>query len=162
GAVVLQKRVLARAGVAANDFEIPSDAEGGEFVVKLQADDGTADEKKIVINTYEAPRLQKQLEFVRKAYGPGDSVSAALSMNGAPGGPSAGKPLSAVVTGDDAEVARVPITTDAEGKATVRFALPQSMARGDGLLTVLAPDGGVTESIQKRIPIVLRTLDVGL
>ncbi len=48
------------------------------------------------------------------------------------------------------------------GAATASFDLPGKIARGDGLLTVLADDGGVTESIQKRIPIVTKSLAVGL
>ncbi len=160
GAVVREKRVLAADGVAANDFELPAEAEGGEFTLRLDADDGTTLEKKLIVSSYEAPRFQKELEFLRKAYGPGDSASAAIAVKRATGEPHAGKPLVGVVTVDDVEVARVPATTDAEGKAVLRFALPASIERGDGLLTVLVADGGVTESIQKRIPIILRALDV--
>jgi hypothetical protein len=162
GAVVAQKRVRVVDSVAKNDFEIPAEAEGGEFTLKLTADDGSSDEKKLIVNTYEAPRLQKTLEFVRKAYGPGDSVAAALEIKRPTGEPFAAKAVTATVTVDDVEVASVPVTTDAAGKATVRFTLPASIARGDGLLTVLAPDGGVTESIQKRIPILLHSVDVSL
>jgi alpha-2-macroglobulin-like protein len=36
------------------------------------------------------------------------------------------------------------------------------MSRGDALLTILAEDGGVTESIQKRVPIVMKTLSFAL
>src|SRR5262249_60837764 len=34
GAIALQKRVMAQGGVAANDFEIPAEAEGGEFILR--------------------------------------------------------------------------------------------------------------------------------
>jgi len=60
------------------------------------------------------------------------------------------------------QVARVPVKTDKEGKALVRFQLPASIARGDGLLTVLVEDAGVTESIQKRIPIVMNALQLAV
>jgi hypothetical protein len=162
GAVVAEKRVRMAGGVAANDFEIPDVAEGGEYTLKLVGDDGTGDEKKLVVASYEAPRLKKQLELTRKAYGPGDAVAAAVAVARATGEPFAGQPVTGVVTVDDVEVARVAATTDADGKAVVRFTLPAAIARGDGLLTVLASDGGVTESVQKRIPILLKTLQVSL
>ena len=58
-----------------------------------------------------------------------------------------------LATLDGVELARVPVSTDAEGNATVRIALPATIQKGDGLLTVLVEDGGITESVQKRIPI---------
>jgi hypothetical protein len=48
---------------------------------------------------------------------------------------------------------RVSLTTNAEGGALVRFTLPAKIERGDGLLTVLVEDGGVTESVSKSVPI---------
>ena len=99
---------------------------------------------------------------MRKAYGEGDTVSAAIEIKRATGEAFADKALTGVVTVDDVEVARVAIKTDNDGKATAKFQLPAKIARGDGLLTILADDGGVTESIQKRIPIVMKTMQLSL
>jgi uncharacterized protein YfaS (alpha-2-macroglobulin family) len=162
GAIVSQKRVLAKQGVAQNDFELSPDIEGGEYTIQLTADDGTHSTKKIIVNTYEAPRLKKNVEFVRKAYGEGDQVSAAIEIKRATGEAFAEKALTGIVTVDDIEVARVAIKTDKDGGATAKFQLPAKIARGDGLLTILADDGGVTESIQKRIPIVMKTMQLSL
>lgn len=161
GAIVGQKRVLAQGGIAKNDFALDPNMEGGEYTIQL-AYGGVKDTKKVIVNTYEAPRLMKTLEMLRKAYGEGDQVTAALEIKRTTGEAFAGKKVTAVVTIDDAEVNRVPVTTDGEGKATVAFKLPAKMTRGDGLLTILAEDGGVTESIQKRIPIVMTTLQLSL
>jgi hypothetical protein len=158
GAIVSQKRVLVQNGVARNDFALAPEIEGGEYTIQLLADDGTRDTKKIVVSTYEPPRLQKSLELLRKAYGEGDTVSAAVEVKRATGEPLAERALTAVVSIDDTERDRLTIKTDKQGKALVRFTLPASIARGDGLLTILAEDGGVTESIQKPIPIVLKKL----
>jgi hypothetical protein len=158
GAIVATKRALAQNGVARNDFELAGDIEGGEYTIQLASDAGTSDFKKIIVNTYEAPRLMKTLELLRKAYGEGDQVAAAIEIKRTTGEPFANRALTAVVTVDDAEVGRLALKTDGDGKALARFALPQTIARGDGLLTILAEDGGVTESIQKRIPIVMKTL----
>jgi alpha-2-macroglobulin-like protein len=162
GAIVSQKRVLAKSGVAQNDFALSPEIEGGEYTIQLTADDGTHTTKKIIVNTYEAPRLKKSVEFVRKAYGEGDNVSAAIEIKRATGEPFADKALTGVVTIDDVEVTRVAIKTDAAGGATAKFQLPAKIARGDGLLTILADDSGVTESIQKRIPIVMKTMQLSL
>ena len=162
GATAAEKRVLAKDGFAANDFIIPPEAEGGEYTLKVVVDDGTVGERKIIVNTYEAPRLQKNLELLRKAYGPGDPVTASLQVKRSTGEPFAARAVTAVATVDDVEIARLPVTLDHEGKGIIRFDLPASIERGDGLLTVLAPDGGVTESVQKRIPILLKSLDLAL
>ena len=162
GAVVAGKRVLVQNGVARNDFALGPDIEGGEYTIQLVLPSGATDTKKIIVNTYEAPRLMKTLELLRKAYGEGDQVSAAIEIKRTTGEPFADRPATAVVTIDDAEVSRLPLRTDKEGKALARFQLPASIARGDGLLTVLVEDGGVTESIQKRIPIVMKTLQLSV
>jgi len=162
GAIVATKRTLAQNGVARNDFALAADLEGGEYTIKLESDTGATDARKIIVNTYEAPRLMKTLELLRKAYGEGDQVSAALELKRTTGEPFADRAATAVVTIDDVETARLAVKTDGDGKAIVRFALPQKLARGDGLLTVLVEDGGVTESIQKRIPIVMKTLQLAV
>jgi hypothetical protein len=162
GSVVAQKRVLAQNGFARNDFKLPEEIEGGEYKLALVADDGTQDGKSIVINTYQAPRLQKTLELLRKAYGEGDHVSAAIEIKRATGEPFGDKALTGIVTIDDVELPRLKITTDKEGKATARFQLPAKLTRGDGLLTIMADDGGVTESVQKRIPIVMKTINLSM
>jgi hypothetical protein len=162
GAVVAQKRMLVQNGVARNDFELSAELEGGEYTLQLAADNGTTDAKKIIVSTYEPPRLNKTLEFVRKAYGEGDTVSAAIEIKRATGEAFGERALTAVVTLDDIELQRIPVKTDRDGKAFAKFALPARIARGDGLLTILAEDGGVTESIQKRIPIVMKTIQFGL
>lgn len=162
GASVAERRVIASNGVAAADFELAADAVGGEYSIELRADDGTHDTRKIVVNTSEALRLKKSVELLRKAYGEGDKVSAAIEMRRATGEPFGEKALTRIITVDDVEVQRVPITTDKEGKALARFDLPAHIARGDGLFTLIADDGGNVESVQKRIPIVLKTIALGL
>jgi alpha-2-macroglobulin-like protein len=162
GAIVATKRVLVQNGVARNDFALDPAAEGGEYTIQLIAPSGATDAKKIIVNTYEAPRLMKTLELLRKAYGEGDQVAAAIEVKRTTGEPFADRPLTAVVTLDDAELTRFALRTDRDGKALARFQLPAQIARGDGLLTVLVEDGGVTESIQKRIPIAMKTLQLSV
>ena len=162
GAVIATKRALVQSGVARNDFALAADLDGGEYTIQLRSDAGASDSRKIIVNTYEAPRLMKTLELLRKAYGEGDAVAAAVEVKRTTGEPFARRALTAVVTIDDAEVTRFALTTDGEGKALARFTLPAKLVRGDGLLTILVEDGGITESIQKRIPIVMKTLSLAV
>lgn len=162
GAVVLEKRVLTAAGAAHNDFVLPADVPGGEYVLAAATDHGAATERSVIVASYEAPRIKKKLEFVRKAYGPGDTVAAGIALHRATGEALGGRAITGVVQLDGDELARVAVTTDEAGAATVRFDLPSRIARGDGLLTVLVEDGGVTESIQRRIPITLDRLQLSL
>ena len=158
GAVVLKKRTQVQNGTATNDFEIPEGVQGGEYQIRAIADDGLKVERPIIVSTYEPPRVKKKLEFVRKAYGPGDEVTATLEIKRPTGEPLANKSVSAVIRLDDVELPRVSAMTNAEGGALVKFTLPASIERGDGLLTVLVEDGGVTESVSKSVPILLKKL----
>lgn len=158
GQTVLEKRLLVDHGHAANDFLLDRDLAGGEYILRAESPNGSVTERKVIVSAYEAPRIKKQLEFVRKAYGPGDTVVATLSLARATGEPLANRSITGLVTLDGNELARVPVTTDARGNALVKVALPAHIAKGDGLLTILVDDGGVTESVQKRIPILLRDL----
>ncbi len=162
GAVVLQKRVAIAEGVARNTFELPAGVPGGEYTIRVMSDTGSRFERGVIISSYQPPRIKKKLEFVRKAYGPGDHVAAALALHRATGEPLSAGTVTAIAEVDRQEVARVPIAMTAKGTALVKFDLPGHIARGDGLLTVLVEDGGVTESIQKRIPITLDKIKFAL
>lgn len=155
GASISRKLVDLRSGVGSNDITLSSDAPGGEYTLKLSAN-GTSDKRTIIVASYEAPRLKKSLEFLRKSYGAGAAVSAALKVSRSTGEPFAKKMVTAVVIIDEQEVSRTKLSTDADGNAVVSFTLPDNIAIGDGLLTILAEDGGVIESIQRRIPILMQ------
>jgi len=172
GAVVLKKRIRAATGGAAgagasppsssggttNDFELPAEAQGGEYTLRATTADGQRAERAIIVSAYKAPRLKKKLEFVKKAYGAGDLVSATVEVKRPTGEPLANKELAAVVTVDGVELPRIKFTSNAEGSALVKFELPKTIAAGDGLLTILVEDGSVTESISNSIPILQKRL----
>ncbi len=154
GSLVAEKFVEQRSGAATNDFALPGDAPGGTWRVRAIAPDGALAEREVVVLGYEAPRLKKSLEFVRKAYVPGDTVAATLKVEGPTGAALADHPVRAIVRVDGEDVA-VDAVTNAAGEALLRFPLPADVADPDGLLTVLVAESGVTESIARRIPIVL-------
>jgi alpha-2-macroglobulin-like protein len=162
GGKLLEKRVLCRAGMATNDFPLPADLAGGQYTLRARSDLGSAAERAVTVSTYEVPRLRKSIELTRKSYGPGDSVVATVEASRSTGEPLTGARASAVITIDGTEIARFAVAIDARGRGTVRFQLPSSMARGDGTITLTVDGGGVSETIQKRIPIVLADVEVEL
>ncbi len=161
GAVVLETRVRERESALSGAFDLPADVPGGEYTLKMEYKDA-AFERGVVVASYEPPRLKQKLEFLRKAFGEGDEVSATFEVKRPTGEPLAKKEVAAAIQLDGSELPRLTLTTNADGGAVVRFRLPEKMAQGDGLLTVLVDDGGVTESISRRIPIVLKKVQLSL
>jgi alpha-2-macroglobulin-like protein len=158
GATVLKRRIHTTAGSAASDFDLPAEVQGGEYTLRAIAGDGQRAERAIIVSAYEPPRLKKKLEFVKKAYGAGDAVSATVTVTRPTGEALGGKTLTAVITVDGVELPRVKVTSNADGGALVKFELPKTISAGDGLLTILVEDGGITESISKAIPILQKKL----
>ena len=157
GAVVVKQRVRAQHGVVQTGIDLSAGLAGGEYTLRVRGLTGTgvAGERPVILSSYEPPRLKLKLEFVRKAYGAGDEVTATFEARRPTGEPLANRTLSALVRVDGVDLPRVPVTTDEAGDGLVRFQLPTEIAVGDGLLTVLADDGGLTESIAKRVPIIV-------
>ncbi|MFO1285763.1 MAG: hypothetical protein U1F49_03975 [Rubrivivax sp.] len=94
-------------GGTTNDFELPAEAQGGEYTLRVTTVDGQHKaERAIIVSAYEAPRLKKKLEFVKKAYGAGDVVTATVEVKRPTGEPLANKALAAVVTVDGGAAAR--------------------------------------------------------
>ena len=160
GAVVLRKRVQQQQGLAHNDFIIPEGVQGGEYKLRAISHSGTKEERAIIVSTYEPPRVKKKLEFLRKAYGAGDEVSATIEVKRPTGEPLKQHALTAAIRVDNQDLPRVKVKTNEHGGAVIRFTLPKKMELGDGLLTVLVEESGVTESVSKRIPIVLKKVQL--
>lgn len=162
GAKVAEKRVLCQGGMATNDFTFGAELAGGLYTLRAVSDLGGTVDKTVTLSAYELPRVKKTLEFTRKSYAPGDEVTLQVSLVGASGEALMGARVAAVITIDGAEIARFFVPVDVKGKGTVRFQLPPRIARGDGLVTLQVDAGGITESAQRRIPIVLDQVDLAL
>lgn len=160
GAKLLEKRVLVHDGLATNDFVLPAGVAGGKFVVKGTSERGATFERELTVSTYELPSVKKSVEFRKKSYGPGEDVTAVAVLEKGTGEPLAGGRVTAVVAIDGGELARFVLFANDKGKVFVRFSLPRTMKQGDGTLTLLVDAGGVTESIQRKIPILLDRVDL--
>src|SRR5439155_18985438 len=90
-------------GVGAGEYALNPQAPGGEYTLTVrEANNRTpAEQRKFIVNRYERPRLNKELDFGKKSYGPGDELSATCRVTRAEGGaPVADKPVSAVLQVD--------------------------------------------------------------
>ncbi len=153
---------IERAGLAWT-WTVPPGAAGGVYRLVVSPQPGYPPaEATFEVRAYRAPRLNTDLQFVRKAYGPGDEVEATLAVTRAEGGAPGGAAIVATARVDGREVARVPGTLDARGRALVRFRLPARIDAPDATLAVAIADGGVQETAAKTIPIVLARLRVAL
>ncbi len=162
GSNVAEKALLLDDGVAANDFELPVGMAGGIYTLRANLSGGQVVERSVVVSVYEPPRVKKTLDFLRKAYGPGDVVRATVKLERATGEALAQHAFTALVLLDGRDFHRAILRTNAKGEAVVSFELPEQLGTGDGLLTILVDDAGVTESIQKRIPITLERIKLGV
>jgi TonB family protein len=162
GLEILRHRFPVAGGLAAGDFDIPAGIPGGAYTLRVRSDDGVTVERPVIVAVYEPPLLSKELELLRRAHGPGDAVEAAVRIRRATGEPLAQRTLTVVATIDGETLPRMTVRTDDEGAARVRFDLPGTLTRGDGLLTVLAEDGGISESISRAIPIELERMELRL
>jgi uncharacterized protein YfaS (alpha-2-macroglobulin family) len=148
-------------GVGVGDFALSDSVEGGEYTLSVRELNNRFPEekRKFLVNRYTPDRLNKELEFTKSSYGPGEVAEAVCKASLAEGGPLVG--ATPAVT---AQVDGVPIPaqalgrTDATGAVRVRATLPKQMDKGKSSLSVLFTDGGNQETILRPIPIVLKKL----
>src|SRR5207249_3777995 len=65
-------------GIGAGEWEIPAGQPGGEYTLAVSDAHHRfpPEKRKFLINEYRPPRLNKELDFTRNSYGPGDDVVA--------------------------------------------------------------------------------------
>jgi len=141
-------------------WRIPDNTPGGEYTATISfPNHGHAPAtRKFQIRAFHTPRLRTQLEFLSKAYGPGDRVNAVLEATRAEGGIPEDAKVTAVARIDGAEVWRGETSVDRNGRCAVSFDLPDSIENGVGSLTLVIEDGGAVESASKTLPILLQNI----
>jgi serine/threonine protein kinase len=159
-------------GIGAGEYAIPATATGGEYTLTVREalSRFAAQERRFLVNKYEKPRLNKELEFTRKSYGPGEEVMAGAKVSRIEGGiPLTDQPVTATIQvdgkhyradGKEDPNASIPLRTDANGAVGVRFQLPAQIDRGEASLALRFTDGANVETIVRPIPIVLNKLQV--
>ena len=155
--------------VGAGAMLLSATAPGGEYVLSVEDAAGRfpRQERRFIVNRYQKHYLNKELDFSRKSYGPGDEVQALCKVKNV-NGPVRNAQAAATVLidgktyGVDGRESSQPIQfrTDDEGTVTVRFTLPASIDKGQATLAVVFNDGTNVETLARTIPLVLKKLQV--
>jgi hypothetical protein len=166
GNVQQKMKLVAHDGVAKGDFHLDTEALGGMYKVKAYTKwqennkDGFVFEKELQVQNVVLPNLKMKLDFDRKAFGAGDDVVASLDLQSNDNQPLRNHAFSYKVSLDGESYVDLKGTTDAEGKAKLKFQLPEKLATNDGLVNVMIAYNGLTESISRSVPIVLNKIDL--
>jgi hypothetical protein len=155
-------------GVGAGSFQLDANGPGGEYTLIVRETNRRFPEqrRKFLVNKYEKPKLNKELDFSRKSYGPGDEVVARCKATYLDGRPV--KNCRALVTvkidnkrygshGEEKAEAFA-FQTDDAGLVNIRFYLPKTIERGLGTVAVTFDDRAMPDTIVRPIPIVLKKL----
>ncbi|MHC5021263.1 MAG: MG2 domain-containing protein [Planctomycetota bacterium] len=162
GAVVHTNSTSVVDSVMGMGWRLPKSLPGGVYTLKVTVANGVipATERTFEVRRFRQRRLRTQMEFLRKGYGPGDTVQASLKVARSEGGIPAGAEVTFVARVDGKEVHRGMAKVTPEGFCSVAFALPKEITSGQGSLTLVVRDGGVVESAAKTIPILLDSMKI--
>jgi hypothetical protein len=177
-------------GLGTGEFVLPKDLPGGVYslIVVEQNERFPAERRTFVVHRWQQPRFNKEAEFTRASYGPGDQVTLRGKVSrvaGRPGpGGGAGGPLIVPAPGVGApgmvgmggenihlqataaiggqQIRNEERGVEQDGSFTFEFNLPPKLATDSGSVTLLFSDanGGDVETLVKPIPIVLRDVNV--
>jgi alpha-2-macroglobulin-like protein len=164
GAVIQSKKYLALHGVAAGEFDFPASLPGGLYKIRAYSNwmlnFNQVFEREITLQAVVLPKLNLKLEFERKGLGAGETAIARFDAQSLDNQPIAEQTIkfSAALAGNTFYSGEA--KTDANGRAYLRFPLPDKLESADGLLNVQLGYGGQNEAISRPIPIVLNKIDL--
>jgi hypothetical protein len=157
-------------GIGVGSVVLDENAPGGEYalIVRETRKRFPEQRRKFLVNKYEKPKLNKELDFSRKSYGPGDEVSARCTAKYLDGKPVKNCRVEAVVSIDNRQYGSQGepsseaflFQTDEEGRVSIHFKLPKEIERGLGTVSVRFDERAMPETIVRPLPIVLKKLDV--
>lgn len=156
--------IISRNGTGSGDIALDKNISGGLYKIKAytkwQKNDSQPAffEKNIQIQGVVLPTLKMKLEFTREAYGKGDKVKAALTVETLANLPLKNIKFIFKVSIKGKTFLEKNGTTDKKGYADITFGLPENLDSTDGLLNIMIPYQGKTESISRSVPILLNNL----
>ncbi|KAJ3429815.1 macroglobulin / complement [Anaeramoeba flamelloides] len=144
---------------------LTEDQTGGEYLIEFYHQNclGVAmATRKFTVQTFEQPMFKTDLEFVRRGYGPCDTVEGYAVIERAEGGIPVKANISgkAVVDGDVVWEQKGLTIDKKSGRVTFEFELPEEMDKGEGTINLSIQEGGALGNSSKTIPILLQKLDV--
>ncbi|NIF06562.1 TonB-dependent receptor plug domain-containing protein [Chryseobacterium sp. Tr-659] len=168
GSVLIKSKYEVINGYAIGSFHFGEDMKGGIYKIRaftnwMQNEEGkNVFEKEITLQKIVSPRILMKLDFPKKGYGPGDEVTAEFSMRSLSSLPIPFYEGDYTTMNNGETFSEGKLTTDKEGKALLKFKLPQTLKSSDALLNIKVSFDGFTESVSRNIPVVLNNLDVKL
>lgn len=168
GTILKTLRMRSDEGNASGSYYFPSTASGGIYKIRAYTSwmknekESTWFTKEITVQKLVAPRVLMKLDFPKKGYGPGDTVTASYSIRNLNNQPIALFPAKYTVSINGTNVQTSSFTTDTAGKSLVQFTLPDTLNTTDGLLNITVLYDSYTESISRSIPISLHKADLQL
>lgn len=155
-------------GVAAEEstfglsWKVPKNTPGGVHKIVVESPMGLAPkaERTFEIRTYRPSLHDIDITYVKKGYGPGDSVEAKVEIQRADGSIPSGARMVAIARLDGQEIHREELSFPRDGFTKLSFELPTTIRRGEGTLFISLLDGAKDSSHGKSIPILLQTVDI--
>lgn len=166
GSVEKHLELICKKGIAQGDFQLGENAAGGIYKIKAYSNwqkneaEAFLFEKELTVQNVILPSVLLKLDYDKKAFGPGDLVSATAEIKSINNSPIALKDLKYIVQLDGKNFLEIKGRTDADGVLALSFRLPKERISNDGLLNILIEHEGKTESISRSIPIELNTIDL--
>ena len=137
-------------GVGSFVLQVPTESAGGPHTLEVLSRDGRFPPERIdlVVRSFQAPQLEKQIVLDRSSYAPGARGSATVTAQRlAMGGAGAlGAAVSATLVVDGDEVWRERRVLGPDGAATFAFTVPKDVAKGAARFVATIDDGGIVET----------------
>jgi hypothetical protein len=169
GATSKELRLPVNQGVATAQLDLDDTAPGGIYTLRAhtrwQQNDLQPEQyftKTLTVQKVVLPRVRMKVDFVEKAYGPGQKVNLKFEAKTLDDRPLANVNLKLVQRYDGTVQPPLAFKTDSKGEALITFTLPAKLATADGLATISFQHEGQTEAISRSIPIVLNKLSLKL
>ncbi|MBI3412246.1 MAG: hypothetical protein HY040_28275 [Planctomycetes bacterium] len=148
-------------GIGAGEFQLPADLPGGQYMLTVSeaSDRFPAEARGFLVNRWQVPLFNKELNFHRSAYGPGEKVVVRGRVTRLDGSlANLGLELQAFVDGMNIQMPIPFHNTDEDGAFEFQFQLPKEIKRGDGSVTLKINDNNNVESLVRPIPMLLKKL----
>lgn len=166
GNVASRLDLVIQEGTAHGDFALQPSAPGGIYQVRAYTrwmknfGKDNFFSKKIQIQRVVTPRLLLKMDYEKESYGPGELVTAKLTITNLKNEKVKDAPVGITVKIDGTTSYTSQVQSDSQGIATINFRLPETLNTTDGLLQAIVTTQGVEESIARSIPIVLNKITV--
>jgi len=166
GKVEKTHKLLVKEGRANGDFHLSDEIAGGLYKIRAYTlwmkniGEDNYFEKELTVQKVVLPNLLMELKFLEKGYGAGDEATAELDLKNLENEALIDKKFEYEVFIDGQKIKKKSVRTDEEGKALIKFKLPNKLISPDGVLNIILEHQGKIESISRTVPITLKNIEL--